>query len=419
MPLDLETICLKCLEKDPQRRYHSGQALGSDLERWLDDQPIQARRASLPIRLRRWTQRNPAAATLIGCLIIGMAVSLSLLEMLATQKKAAEDAEARTERARSVVLDLIGVNGLWDKNNPAIEIPSDVLALASGAPERPADSRPIERRTLGLLVEEDPAATVVGYAALLAALEKGINRNRTNTVHFTITLFKKNKDAIDALLSRKIDILKIGGNSYLKAKARDAYIRPLVSQLPSKQGVIFVRQSSHIKTVQDLANRSVVFGDRFSTISTWAFCHLVQAGITNLKHVEILDSISVFQSDPALRLQQGSLSSHLLTINAVQTNGFDAGVASESTFLRYGKEMRAILVFPSDPVWWAVGSHFPTDLAVDLKQALINLHDQKIFRGISKRITHYLPANEEQLTGLRQAMAVSARYFGSEDEPQQ
>jgi ABC-type phosphate/phosphonate transport system substrate-binding protein len=83
-------------------------------------------------------------------------------------------------------------------------------------------------------VEEDPAATVVGYAALLAAVEKTINRNRTNAVHFEITLFKKNKDAIDALVNHKVDILKIGGNSYLKAKARDPHIRLLVSQNPPK-----------------------------------------------------------------------------------------------------------------------------------------------------------------------------------------
>jgi ABC-type phosphate/phosphonate transport system substrate-binding protein len=185
--------------------------------------------------------------------------------------------------------------------------------------------------------------------------------------------------------------------------------------------VIFVRHDSDIKTVQDLANRSVVFGDRFSTISTWAFCHLVQAGITNLKRVEILDSIAVFESDPAVRLQAGSLSSHLLTIQAVQTNGYDAGVASESTFLRSGvpQGLRAVLVFPSDPVWWAAGSDFPPDLDIELKRALVDLRDQKLFRGISKRITHYLPANERELKGLSQAMTVAAKYFGGEDAQQE
>jgi ABC-type phosphate/phosphonate transport system substrate-binding protein len=419
VPLDLETICLKCLEKEPQRRYPSAKALGEDLQRWLDHEPIQARRISLISRFGRWTRRNPVGATLIATLLFGLVVSLGLLRMLASEKKAAEEAQARTERARSLVLELFGVSGFWDKSTPAIQIPSRILALASGAPVVPADSQPIDRRTLGLLVEEDPAATVVGYAALLASIEKSINGRRTKPVHFEMTLFKKNQDAINALVNHQVDLLKIGGNSYLKAKDRDPRVHLLVSQNPPKQGVIFVRESSELRSVQDLANRSVVFGDRFSTISTWAYYHLIQAGVTNLKHMEFLDSIAVFESDPALRLQPGSLSSHLLTIQAVQTNGYDAGVASESAFLRSGSGLRAILVFPSDPVWWVARGEFPPELEADLKRALVDLRDETIFRGISKRITHYLPANEEELGRLRQAQAVAARSIGEQDETQE
>src|ERR1041385_6330096 len=148
VPLDLETICLKCLEKEPQRRYPSAKALGEDLQRWLDHEPIQARRISLISRFGRWTRRNPVGATLIATLLFGLVVSLGLLRMLSSEKKAAEEAQARTERARSLVLELFGVSGFWDKSTPAIQIPSRILALASGAPVVPADSQPIDRRTL-------------------------------------------------------------------------------------------------------------------------------------------------------------------------------------------------------------------------------------------------------------------------------
>ncbi|PYK86796.1 MAG: hypothetical protein DME40_15760 [Verrucomicrobia bacterium] len=66
---DLETICLKCLEKDPKRRYASAVALADDLERWLKHEPIRARRTGLITRGRKWVRRNPTSALLAASLI--------------------------------------------------------------------------------------------------------------------------------------------------------------------------------------------------------------------------------------------------------------------------------------------------------------------------------------------------------------
>src|ERR1043166_1527447 len=62
---DLSTISLKCLEKDPARRYSSALTLAQDLERWLKHEPIRARRTGLLSRARKWVQRNPAIAALV------------------------------------------------------------------------------------------------------------------------------------------------------------------------------------------------------------------------------------------------------------------------------------------------------------------------------------------------------------------
>ncbi len=59
---DLSTICLKCLEKEPQRRYSSALALAEDLDRWLRREPIRARPAGLVTRGAKWLQRNPTTA---------------------------------------------------------------------------------------------------------------------------------------------------------------------------------------------------------------------------------------------------------------------------------------------------------------------------------------------------------------------
>jgi serine/threonine-protein kinase len=63
---DLAIICLKCLEKDPQRRYSSALALAEDLERWLKHEPIQARRTGVLLRGGKWVQRNPTTALLFA-----------------------------------------------------------------------------------------------------------------------------------------------------------------------------------------------------------------------------------------------------------------------------------------------------------------------------------------------------------------
>jgi serine/threonine protein kinase/tetratricopeptide (TPR) repeat protein len=62
---DLATICLKCLEKDPQRRYSSALALAEDLERWLKHEPIRGRRTGIFTRGRKWVRRNPTSAVLV------------------------------------------------------------------------------------------------------------------------------------------------------------------------------------------------------------------------------------------------------------------------------------------------------------------------------------------------------------------
>ncbi len=72
---DLSTICLKCLEKDPQRRYSSALALAEDLEHWLKHEPIQARRIGIFARGRKWVQRNQTSALLAASLIVLVAAA--------------------------------------------------------------------------------------------------------------------------------------------------------------------------------------------------------------------------------------------------------------------------------------------------------------------------------------------------------
>jgi serine/threonine protein kinase/WD40 repeat protein len=99
---DIETICAKCLEKEPKRRYASAQELAEELGRFLTDEPIRARPIGPAARLMRWCRRKPALA-----LSLGAALSLLFLVMIGspiaiirinTARRLAEAAERRTEQ---------------------------------------------------------------------------------------------------------------------------------------------------------------------------------------------------------------------------------------------------------------------------------------------------------------------------------
>ncbi len=115
VPADLETICLKAMAKKPEERYASCQDLADDLRRWLDGEPIHARRHGLLERTWRWGRRNPVVAglsamTVICLVIVGVVATASLGRLQESRAQAllerqrgeekANEAKANAQRAR-------------------------------------------------------------------------------------------------------------------------------------------------------------------------------------------------------------------------------------------------------------------------------------------------------------------------------
>jgi serine/threonine protein kinase len=106
LPRNLETICLKCLQKEPAKRYSSALVLAEDLGRFLSGKPILARPATMPERLLRWCRRNPWAASFILALVIGTAVSIYFAVDARHKADLAQKRLIRFENTLDIMMDI-------------------------------------------------------------------------------------------------------------------------------------------------------------------------------------------------------------------------------------------------------------------------------------------------------------------------
>lgn len=100
LPRDLNTICMKCLEKDPSRRYSGAEELAEDLERFLARKPIKARPLGPFGRVYRWCRRNPAVASLVAVLsLVGIGGPIVLVALLVRAEESLDIATRQLDQA--------------------------------------------------------------------------------------------------------------------------------------------------------------------------------------------------------------------------------------------------------------------------------------------------------------------------------
>lgn len=155
LPTDLNTICLKCLEKEPHRRYASAQELADDLRRFLAGQPIQARPISGWQRSLKWVRRHPSQAALLAILatvLLAAWIGLTVLYLHARAGWAEADRQAKAalQGRRLAEEERASAFQQRDRARRAIELLANPTAMRFL--EANADLNPLQRAFLQRLV---------------------------------------------------------------------------------------------------------------------------------------------------------------------------------------------------------------------------------------------------------------------------
>ncbi len=146
VPRDLETITLKCLEKEPSRRYASAAALADDLGRWLGHEPIRARRIGPVGRLSRWCRRRPTVAALAVSLVVVLVAGFGLVTALWLEARAALRSRAEAQVRALLAADPEAIPTILAE----LEASRDAVLPSLRAQARRADLTPGQRRRVAL-----------------------------------------------------------------------------------------------------------------------------------------------------------------------------------------------------------------------------------------------------------------------------
>jgi serine/threonine-protein kinase len=263
VPRDLETICLKCLRKEPERRYASAATLSEDLRRFLDGRPIQARPIGWGGRMWRWARREPAAAALIASVVALVALAVGGGFRVQRQQAEARVSLARQEQAVEAALtraEELTTLRHWAEAERAL----------NGAPDLPETSARADLRDR-LRVARADADIVVRLEEVRLRLSEGTPvRSRSSTIadrlyaeafaSYGITLERPAAEVAAVIeVSQVSDILRVFLHDWLYWVPPENYERlrdviNLADRDPWRRAFRDARTANDIRLLEELAH---------------------------------------------------------------------------------------------------------------------------------------------------------------------
>jgi tetratricopeptide (TPR) repeat protein/tRNA A-37 threonylcarbamoyl transferase component Bud32 len=191
---DLETICSRCLEREPSARYRSAHDLAEDLERWLEGRSIIARRTSPPIRIWRWAKRTPKLAASVGACLVFAGVAMAW--RMETRHLAHEVREEQLAAHSMVVLPFLDLDNICADGVTAKLVATSLQSGLSkiGLARIVTETEPSARWTGGGIVDEvQSAARRNATQTVLSGTVRKVGQNSRVSLHLI------SKNGTDAL----------------------------------------------------------------------------------------------------------------------------------------------------------------------------------------------------------------------------
>ena len=321
----LETICLKCLEKDPRQRYGTAEALAEDLENFAAGRAIQARSPGVLYRTAQWIKRNPLGAGLIGSLCLGLAVALVLLKVVTDQRR-----EIQLDRDLAFDEGMQKISEIWrDPATTAVTISARELNILAG--RSPVDLRLATRQfTFGITADDGPSSMAQRYARLLGAFQQDMERALGEKTAFHLRLLKRFNDDEITLARGEVDFMVLSAVKFLQAQRVSPQVSMIAHANTAREGVIFASTNAGIDRLADLRGKSIAFPNPDLSLAVSAQAALVGA---HLRGKDLARTTNVTDAIPL-----------------VLRGEFDAGVTHRLQFERY-RHLGLVMLdrFPETP----------------------------------------------------------------------
>jgi serine/threonine protein kinase len=229
---DLETICLKCLEKEPRKRYRSAAALADDLQRFLAGEPIQARPAGVGERLVKWVRRHPAVAAVVGISSLAVLAVLGIVlrysfqlkstnqkledtnEILAGKNKELGDANQKQEKLNLALKNSLAeikrekehtIRNLRTTGDSFLDLSRFVDELLESLPQAEQARRALMKKLLAKLevfLQDQPTDPELRRIKAVAALEAGWIQEMLGQFGDAQDLFRLATDILEKLAAQ-------------------------------------------------------------------------------------------------------------------------------------------------------------------------------------------------------------------------